>query len=293
MTTNATQKQIRKIYQMLFEMATGNFSFKIEETNENTELDNIAKTLNALAGKMQKIILGSGYINPYYTYQNLVQLTFILDSDFQITSFSPNLSTVLEYNSKTLYKTAFSTIIANQSIPVWKILKEQIKQDKNYHTTIQLIFIDNQQQVIPSFCTIYRLCHSDKIFISSVTTILQDITANNSKATARKSDAIIIQEVYEYIMGHLEEPLPTLKELSHIFGTNEFKLKDGFRHFFKTSIYKFYTKQRLKQAHALIQQTNLPLKEIAYMSGFNDYTNFSKAFKKQYHYPPSDLKRVE
>ena len=94
-------------------------------------------------------------------------------------------------------------------------------------------------------------------------------------------------------MAHLEEPLPTLKELSKLFGTNEFKLKDGFRHFFKTSIYKFYTEERLKQAHVLIQQTDFPLKEIAYMSGFNDYTNFSKAFKKQYHYPPSDLKRNE
>ena len=94
-------------------------------------------------------------------------------------------------------------------------------------------------------------------------------------------------------MNHLEEPLPTIKELSQMFGTNDFKLKDGFRHFFNTSIYKFYTQERLKKACLLIQQTNIPLKEIAFMSGFNDYTNFSKAFKKQYHYPPSDLKRED
>ncbi|MGV9004420.1 helix-turn-helix domain-containing protein [Flavobacterium sp.] len=35
----------------------------------------------------------------------------------------------------------------------------------------------------------------------------------------------------------------------------------------------------------------MPLKEIAFISGFNDYVNFSKAFKKKYAYPPSQLKR--
>ena len=68
-------------------------------------------------------------------------------------------------------------------------------------------------------------------------------------------------------------------------------LKDGFRHFFKTSIYQFYNDERLKRAHLLIQQTNIPLKTIAYMTGFNIYTNFSKAFKKRFSYAPNVLQR--
>ncbi|HLF51246.1 hypothetical protein [Flavobacterium sp.] len=80
------------------------------------------------------------------------------------------------------------------------------------------------------------MLYSDKILVSSVTTILQDITSNTNNAPPRKSEAVIIQKVYEYILNHLEEPLPTAKELSQMFGTNDFKLKDGFRHFFNTSI---------------------------------------------------------
>ncbi|WP_339887741.1 helix-turn-helix domain-containing protein [uncultured Flavobacterium sp.] len=285
------QQQIKNIYQMLFEIATGNLSYRITEESESHEVNEVAKTLNNLAEKLQQIILENGYVNPHYTYQNLVQITIILNSDYQIISFSPNLPNFLNSKTKDLINSDFINLLSQKSIPLWKKIKEEVNNDDQYHNTIQLILIDNQKQLVPTFCTVYRLYFSNNIFISSVTTILQDITTDSSKAIPRKSDAVIIQEVYEYIMSHLEEPLPTLKELSHIFGTNEFKLKDGFRHFFNTSIYRFYTEQRLKQAHALILQTNLPLKEIAFMSGFNDYTNFSKAFKKQYHYPPSDLKR--
>ena len=76
-----------------------------------------------------------------------------------------------------------------------------------------------------------------------------------------------------------------------MFGTNEFTLKDSFRKVLKTSIYQFYNDERLKKAHLLILQTAIPLKEIALISGFYNYTNFYKAFKKRFNYPPSELKR--
>lgn len=111
------------------------------------------------------------------------------------------------------------------------------------------------------------------------------ILAGNDTAT------IIIQQVQDYILNNLEEPLPTTKELSKMFGTNAFTLKDNFRKLLKTSIYQFYNDERLKKAHFLIQQTAIPLKEISFLCGFNDYTNFFKAFKKKYQYTPSDLSR--
>lgn len=110
-------------------------------------------------------------------------------------------------------------------------------------------------------------------------------------SNSRKADALLIQKVYDYILAHLEEPLPSLKELSKHFGTNEYKLKDGFRHFFKTSIYKFYTVERLKRAYLMIQQSTIPLKNIATMNGFTDYPNFSKSFKKQFGISPNEVVR--
>lgn len=288
---NPNPNQIKAIYQMLFEMATGNLSFRISESNDNPELDKIAKTLNLLSQELQAIILKVGYINPHYSYQNLIQNCFLLDEKFQIISFSSSVLEMLNQSEENLHKIAFEKVLSAQSVAVWELCKKELRHNQKYHNTIQLTFISSQNQLIPAFCSVTKLMLSNKILVSNVATILFDITSDKANTIPKKTDAVIIQEVYEYIMAHLEEPLPTLKELSKLFGTNEFKLKDGFKHFFKTSIYKFYTEERLKQALQLIQQTNFPLKEIAFMSGFNDYTNFSKAFKKQYHYPPSDLKR--
>ena len=291
--SKATPNQIKAIYQMLFEMATGNLSFRISESNDNPELNKIAKTLNLLAKELKEIILEVGFINPHYAYQNLIQNCFLLDENFQMISFSPSVLEMLNQSEESLHKIDFDKVLTAQSAAIWELCKKELRHNQKYHNTIHLTFQNSQNQVIPAFCSVTKLMLSNKILVSNVATILFDITSDIANTTPKKTDAVIIQEVYEYIMAHLEEPLPTLKELSKLFGTNEFKLKDGFKHFFKTSIYKFYTEERLKQAHLLIQQTNFPLKEIAFMSGFNDYTNFSKAFKKQYHYPPSDLKRVE
>ncbi len=119
----------------------------------------------------------------------------------------------------------------------------------------------------------------------------QQFNFSTSQNTTKQSDAELIQKVIDYIQNHLEESLPTTKELSKMFGTNEFTLKDSFRNILKTSIYQFYNDERLKKAHFLIKQTSIPLKEIAFICGFNDYPNFYKAFKKRFNYPPSELNR--
>jgi len=103
----------------------------------------------------------------------------------------------------------------------------------------------------------------------------------------------LIQKVQEYILDHLEAPLPSTKELSEMFDTNEFTLKEYFRNLLKTSVYQFYNDERLKKAHNLIQQTTLPLKQISFLCGFSNYTNFFKAFKKKYNYSPGEVKRIK
>lgn len=180
MNNQPHQQNIKILYQMLFELATGNLTFRIQSGGCDQQLEEIVEMLNEVAAKMQTLIAQTEQKEPNYQ--------------------APN------------------------------------------------------------------------------------------STTSTQSDAILLQSVYEYILEHLDEPLPTTKELSKMFGTNEFKLKDSFRHFFKTSIYKLYTEERLKKAHQLIQNTNIPLKEIAFTSGFNDYITFYKAFKKRFHYSPSEMK---
>ncbi|RRJ88057.1 helix-turn-helix domain-containing protein [Flavobacterium macacae] len=282
--------RIKNLYQMLFEMATGNLSYRL-----NAKGESLAESLNAFAATMQLEISHSRYVIPHYTYQNLVRMTFILTSNFTIKDVNQEALEILGYDAKQLLDRHFENIIASQSGALWEQLKKEIDSDDNYHATVYLIFLTNEKMFLTAFCSISKTVRSKKIHVSSVATILQDIMADkagNSKALAPKlADADLAQLVYEYIRGNLENPLPNVQELSKMFGVNDFRLKDSFRHFFGTSIYQCYNEQRLKKAHDLIANTELPLKSIPYSCGFNDYGVFSKAFKKKYQYSPSELFR--
>ncbi|MDI6034182.1 AraC family transcriptional regulator [Flavobacterium sp. LB2P84] len=295
MDTQQNQQRIKAIYQMLFEMATGNLTFRINLTDQNDELDKLSEMLNKLAREMHDIILRSGHVNPHYSYQNLVQTTFILDNNFIVNNFNAHVPEALYYESEELFQVDFGKFIAPQSFSIWNQKKKEASLDDNYHSTVQLIFITGNNKLLPTFCTISRLRYSDKIIVNSVTTILQELLSDTKydiKTNPEKQlEAVIIQNLYDYILNHLEEPLPTLKELAVQFDSNEYRLKFGFREFFKTSIYNFYHEERLKRAHLMIQQTKIPLKGIAIMNGFNTYLNFYKAFKKRFEYTPSEVDR--
>ncbi|MEZ7506047.1 helix-turn-helix domain-containing protein [Flavobacterium sp. Arc2] len=294
-------QRMRSMSQMLLEMAGGNFSNRIQRTEEDDELEGLVVLMNMVAEEMKEAVFHAGFINPHHSYRNLVQSTFILDEHFVIKSYNSEASVLLNSTPDFLYDTLFKNLLSEDSLCFWNRIEEEILLDPDYHTTVQLIYIAQNKLLVPVYCTISRLMNCSKILISFVTTVVEETISKSAMITpeskdlpiflSRPSDILMIQNLYDYILEHLDSPLPSVKELSYIFGTNENKLKYGFKQLFRTSIYQFYIIERLKKAHLLIQQTKIPLKSIATMTGFNTYPNFSKGFKKHFGYTPMDIKR--
>ena len=293
------QQRIQKMYQMLLEMAGGNFTNRIQRSEKDDELEALVVLMNMVAEEMKESVFHSGFINPRYTYSNLVQTTFILDEDFIIRSYNSTVPTVLGFTSDRLYGIPFVNLLSKESEAVWNSVTAVLFQDITYNGTTPLVYITREQLLVPCLCTIARLMHSTDILISSVTTVIMEplktliSSENTTLFVGPKSylDVQLIQQLYDYILNNLNSPLPSSKELSRIFGSNDYKLKSGFKHLFKTSIYQFYTNERMKRAQLLIQQTRIPLKSIAITNGFTSYPNFSRAFKKHFGYTPKDIKK--
>jgi AraC-like DNA-binding protein len=294
------QQRIQKMYQMLLEMAGGNFTNRIQRSEKDDELEALVVLINMVAEEMKESVFHTGFINPHYTYSNLVQTTFILDDHFIVRSYNSTVPTVLGFTPDNLYGIPFHNLLSKESVAVWNSIAAALLDDTNYNGTTPLFYITQDQLLVPCLCTISRLMHSTNILISSVITVITEpiktvvsVESTNLPIGATSySDVQLIQQVYDYILGNLNSPLPSTKELSRIFGSNDYKLKSGFKHLFKTSIYQFYTNERMKRAHLLIQQTRIPLKSIAHMGGFSTYPNFSKSFKKYFGYTPKDIVRV-
>lgn len=127
MCTQQNQQRIMPIYQMLFKMATGNLSFRFIKTDQNDKVDKLSEMLNNLPVKMHDNILQLDYFNLHYSYQNLVQTTFILDDNFIISNFNTHVPETLNYESKELFHFDFGKFIASQSFSNWNQKKKEAK----------------------------------------------------------------------------------------------------------------------------------------------------------------------
>lgn len=300
MSNKHNEERIVAMHQMLFEMARGNFSNRIPLSSFDDELETLVVLINMVAEEMKESIFHAGFVNPHGTYRFITQTNLVLDFSFMIKSFNSDVLNVLGYKETELLGQSLQNFLTVDSGKKMNTVIATFHENISNHIIIPLQFMTRDQLIFTSDCSITKLLNRDEIIMSFVLSLpqsrdvlLQNNTLEESEKhpNSRKSDAILIQKVYDYILAHLEEPLPSIKQLSKYFGTNEYKLKDGFKHFFKTSIYKFYTVERLKRAQLMIQQTTIPLKNIATMNGFTDYPNFSKSFKKQFGISPNEVVR--
>lgn len=301
MDQEINRQRIENIAQMLLELAAGNFAYRIPRTGNDDELEGLTVLVNWVAEEMQESIFHAGYVNPHNSYRYVVQSNYILDSNFVIKSFSTDVPGLLGFESDDLLGKDFTGILTKKSALIWKSVKDEIEQHETFKITVPLEFYTLDKLLIPVYCSISSLCQRTDIIISSFSVVIDDlmgkepllrgtITADEQKIQ-NYLDVRSTQAVHDYILANIDSSLPTLKELSQVFGTNEYKLKNGFKHLFKITIQQFYNNERLKRSQLLIKETKIPLKTIAIMAGFSTYPNFSRAFKIKFGYSPTKMAR--
>lgn len=289
------QERIVSMYQMLFEMARGNFSSRIPLSSHDDELETLVVLINMVAEEMKEAIFYQGYVNNHISEQFVAQSTLILDSGFVIQSFTADIIDFIGYTEAELLNSSLASIVTADSM---NRIQNAIEGTASVTQALTLDFITKEQLLFSVSCGIGILAQRAEIVLNFLTAVRKDFfdalssDKDQDKSTKiRKSDALLIQKLYDYILAHLDDPLPSLKDLSRVFGTNEHKLKDGFRFYFNNSIYQFYNEARLKRARYMITHTALPLKRICVMNGFNNYPNFSKSFKKHFGHSPNEVVR--
>mgnify|MGYP001459850978 CR=1 FL=1 len=103
------------------------------------------------------------------------------------------------------------------------------------------------------------------------------------------SDKERIHAARDVLLRRLTDP-PTLAELAELVGTNEYKLKRGFKALFGNSPYAYLLEHKLELARAYLLDTDWTVAEIAYHVGYSDPAHLTHAFRKQYGVPPSEMR---
>ena len=82
----------------------------------------------------------------------------------------------------------------------------------------------------------------------------------------------------------------THEDLAQMVGTNQYKLKAGFKQLTQKTLYEYLTWVRVEKAKYLLEKTDLPLKIIAGKVGL-DKSNLNKCFKKMTRVTPIEWRR--
>jgi two-component system response regulator YesN len=113
--------------------------------------------------------------------------------------------------------------------------------------------------------------------------IWEAVLAANGHFTFSKH--ALVSRIQLYIGIHYRENM-SLGKIAEKFNISESYLCELFKKESGETIIGFYTRIRLHNARRLLCCGDMSIKEVAYVSGFNDYSYFSRSFKKYFGFAP-------
>jgi len=113
------------------------------------------------------------------------------------------------------------------------------------------------------------------------------------KDNSRKAPAWT-KELKEMIQDQLDTNMSlSLQQVSHDLEINPSYLSREFSKYFENlSFGDYIRKLRIEKATNLLETTNYPLTEIAYLTGFSDQSHFNRIFKKQMGMTASEYRKT-
>ncbi|MEO0674722.1 MAG: AraC family transcriptional regulator, partial [Pseudomonadota bacterium] len=103
------------------------------------------------------------------------------------------------------------------------------------------------------------------------------------------SDRGVIEKARDLLVKDYAQA-PSVSQLSKSLGVNKNKLFYGFKMLFGLTISEFIQEQRLNEGKRLLQQSELPISEIANQVGFKHQSNFATAMKKHFGMTPRQFR---
>jgi AraC family carnitine catabolism transcriptional activator len=107
---------------------------------------------------------------------------------------------------------------------------------------------------------------------------------------ARKTADPTLERALALMEKSIEEPIPC-STIARRVGVTSRQLQRLFARDLETTPVRHYQSLRLSRAHALLQQTDLSVTEIAVSAGFNSLEHFCRLYRRQFNCRPRDDRR--
>ncbi|MCM5663654.1 helix-turn-helix domain-containing protein [Galbibacter mesophilus] len=310
--------RLEQAYELLLQISQGNFHYRIPRSDSDDEMEALIVSLNMMADEIQDSFFHQGYVTKDDSLLVTNQVIIILNQRNEIISINKAGAKYLKYNKRNLKNRSIQKLLSQDSQKTWQQTIKKISNNNPKEVTIKLNFLSKTNLSVRTICTVVSLKPMIKdsnhlmvtfpIFKTKRAHFHQKLRARihkksnaretNSKAKRRKpklthSDIRILQKVGEYIRNNLDKSLPSLSSLALDHGTNEFKLKHGFKELYGMTVLQYLKKERLNRAHVLVMNTDSSVKEISQVLGFKQPNHFSREFKKFFGYTVRDCRSLK
>jgi AraC-like DNA-binding protein len=107
--------------------------------------------------------------------------------------------------------------------------------------------------------------------------------------TIKNDEIQRIMDAEALLVRDFSTPAPTISELARHSAMSETKFKNEFRKIYNSGPYEYYQKNRMQRARVMLQSGKYSVKETGLQLGYNNLSNFTIAFKKEFGILPSEL----
>ncbi|MDR0394361.1 MAG: AraC family transcriptional regulator [Tannerella sp.] len=208
------------------------------------------------------------HVNPYRPFR-MIEIMLSRDYLTKIAAIAPSLFDKIfcDSTSRTPFK-AFP-----ETVPFCPAIRDALNNILNYKWTgnSASLYLDAKIREILSLF----LCRNEKN------------CDHCDNCLSRDRDKLIqAKEIIE----QLHQSPPSLRELSLMIGTNECKLKNGFKTLFGTTVFGYLFNYRMNLTCRYLLDTDMTIQEIANTIGYEYHSHFTTAFKRKFHISPQEYR---
>ena len=116
------------------------------------------------------------------------------------------------------------------------------------------------------------------------------LSGNTLSSGASNNENPMVSNAIKYINEHFTEDF-NCEEIAEKLFISKYRLEHIFKESLGISLWDYVIIKRLMLVNELMQK-NYPVKEASYISGFHNYSNFYRLYKKHFHISPSEHKKM-
>ncbi len=139
-----------------------------------------------------------------------------------------------------------------------------------------------------SFKSIYYQAKINELFVNFFYTP-KIKTESHCPFLNNEETVLKIKKAKDILIKNLKSP-PTIKQLSKQIDLSEYKLKEGFKKIYGSTLFTFLLDYKLDLSKKLLKNKNMNVQDVAYEIGYDNPSHFISAFKKKYDVTPKKFR---